>query len=109
MSQKPIKDEVQNPTVDRQILHQLSVSNGRYNKRVLSDGDTSPEGEEYGWIQFLADTALSAITDLTIVPAEDQTTALIGSYLANQTIPGRFTDITVTTGTVLCYTNQLVE
>jgi hypothetical protein len=41
MNEQRMRDELSNPNVGRQMLHQMNISNGRYNKRVLSAGDTS--------------------------------------------------------------------
>lgn len=110
MNEPIIREEVPNPTVDRQILHQLSMSNGRYSKRVLTNGDVSPAGEVYGWLTVLEETQFTAITDLTISPEEDSSTALLPVvFSAGMSIPGRFTDIEVDTGTVIVFANVYID
>lgn len=110
MNEPIIREEVPNPTVDRQILHQLSMSNGRYSKRVLTNGDISPEGEVYGWLMVLEETKFNAITDLTISPADEANSALVPIvFPAGMSIPGRFTDIEVDTGTVIVFANVYID
>jgi hypothetical protein len=111
MNTKPtLRDEVPNPTVSRQILHQLNMSNGRYSKRVLKTGNlSSPAGEVYGWIYAVVETVIGAITDLSIVPEADQD-ALGGITLAaGASMPGLFTDVVVTSGTLICFANTIIE
>lgn len=110
MNSKPtIRDEVPNPTVSRQILHQLNISNGRYNKRVLSAGDTSPDGEYYGWIMFVTETTFTAITDESILPETVQAKVLTAlTFAAGSHLAGYFTDITVNTGDIICFTNKFI-
>ena len=110
MNEPIIREEVPNPTVDRQILHQLSMSNGRYSKRVLTNGDISPAGEVYGWLVVLEETKFMAITDLTISPADEANSALVPIvFPAGMSIAGRFTDIEVDAGTVIVFANVYID
>ena len=66
MGKYKISDELANPTVSRQILHQLSISNGRYGKRVLnSTNKTSEPGEIYGYIMATEDSVIDSVDDLS--------------------------------------------
>ena len=110
MAKPPIGTELANPTVNRQILHQLMISNGRYNKRVLTAGESSAAGEYYGWIYFVTQTVFTAITDESILPATSKDSALVGlTYPAGSYLAGLFSDITVSSGDIVCYTNAEIE
>ena len=110
MNERKIKNEVNNPTPERQILHQLNISNGRYSKRVLGVSQGSLEGETYGWIYFLEDTEFTSITDGTISPVADQGTAFVGVlFKSGQSIAGIFIDIVVDYGKAICYSNGLID
>jgi hypothetical protein len=109
MNEQRMRDELSNPNVGRQMLHQMNISNGRYNKRVLSAGDTSPDGEYYGWIMFVTETTFTAITDESILPETDQATALTAlTFAAGSHLAGYFTDITVNAGDIICFTNKFI-
>lgn len=98
--------EVKNPTPGRLTLHQMEISNGRYSKRILGTDDISPAGEYYGWLMFLEETELSAITDDMVVPASSKSTAFANvTFQAGTSIPGLFSGITVTSGKVICFSN----
>lgn len=111
MGSKPtLREEIANPTVGRQTLHQLNLSNGRYGKRVLKAGNlSSPAGEVYGWITALEETDIDTMTDLSIVPEASQN-ALDGATIpAGVSVPGYFTDITITSGILLCFANKSID
>ena len=105
MNERRIGNEVSPPTVDRQILHEMRITNGRYSKRMLyGDENASPPLEVYGWIMAIEDVTITSLTDNSLVNERndlyDNTVIAAGTA-----IPGEFSNIIIASGKLLCFAN----